>query len=58
LHEAPLPHCVSATFWSLMTAVGEQMSAHDLLPSEPVSAHCGTAVTPAGTSVGHVEEVQ
>ena len=62
---APLPpHCASATFWSLMAAVDEQPSTHSLLLAVSSSStpsagkHTGTAVTPAGTSVGHVEEVQ
>ena len=58
LQLAPAPHAASATFWSLMTADGEQMSAQALEPDGAVSAHCGVALAPAGTSVGHAAEVQ
>ena len=58
LQLAPAPHAASATFWSLMVAEGEHMSAHPLAPLGAVSAHCGVAVAPAGTSVGHAAVVQ
>ena len=54
LHEAFSPHCESAAFWSRIGSEGEQMSAQYLcLEAESLSAHCGSAVTPSGTSVGH-----
>ena len=54
MHEALSPHCASAAFWSRIGSVGEQISAQYLSPvDESWSAHCGPAVTPDGTSVGH-----
>ena len=46
LHDALSPH------WSSST-LGVQSSTQYLLPDWSCSAHCGAAVTPAGTSVGH-----
>ena len=60
LHDAPAPHWASPARReaSSIFPAGEQMSAQFLVLPLPVSAHCGCAVTPAGTSVGHAAEVQ
>ena len=48
------PQAESASFWSRIGSDGEQMSAQYLLDVVASwRAHCGAAVTPAGTSVGH-----
>ena len=53
MHEAFSPHWASAASWSAMAAVGEQMSAQYFLwVAASEMAHCGAAVTPAGTSAG------
>ena len=59
LQEALVPHWASAAFWSLITPVGEQMRPQFLLvPVEDWSTHWGSAVTPAGLSLGQALEVQ
>jgi hypothetical protein len=59
LQEAPVPHWVSPARREAASMDGEQMRAHFLsVPEDDWRAHCGAAVTPVGTSVGHAAEAQ
>jgi len=48
LHDASFPHTLVAV------AFGSQTKQQYLSPADEDNAHCGEAVTPEGTSVGHV----
>jgi hypothetical protein len=52
------PHSASPARRDASSVDAEQIRAHDLPPDDILRAHCGSAVTPDGTSVGHDELVQ